>query len=217
MHVRHGVHRGRGATQRRRHRGDAGRALERHQLDDPAHPQPDRCAIRVASQVPGGDLVHVRDGVHRGRELHHTTAGDWVTLAERWNGTSWTIQPTPIPPDAYCRRAIWRGSRARPPRRAPPSGTTSTAIRPVDAGRALERHQLDDPAHPQCPGGASAATWRGSRARPPRRAPPSATTNLDDLARRYGRTGHMATIEVNGAVLSLQGARQRAAAPAGAA
>ena len=52
-------------------------------------------------QPPDGDLVHVRDGVHRGRVLRATATPDRVTLAERWNGTSWTIQPTPSPPGAH--------------------------------------------------------------------------------------------------------------------
>ena len=39
-------------------------------------------------------VVRVGERVHRRRRLRHS-ATSHVTLAERWNGTSWTIQPTP--------------------------------------------------------------------------------------------------------------------------
>ena len=49
--------------------------------------------------------------------------GKLVTLAERWNGTDWTVQSTPNPTGA--RGSHLQGSRARPPRHAPPSGATT--------------------------------------------------------------------------------------------
>ena len=54
------------------------------------------------------------------------SASATLTLSERWNGAAWKIQPTPNPADARITAAC-RGSHARPPRPAPPSGTTSIA------------------------------------------------------------------------------------------
>ena len=54
------------STHHGRRYGGAGRALERHQLEDPAHPQPERHAVQPP---PDRSLVHVRDGVHSGRVL----------------------------------------------------------------------------------------------------------------------------------------------------
>ena len=69
---------------------DVGGALERHQLGDPAHPQPrDRQPLRR--------VVHRAHRLHR-RRLDSYSSGAAVTLAERWNGSSWRIQPTPNPP-----------------------------------------------------------------------------------------------------------------------
>ena len=97
MHVRHGLHRRRELPQQRRQPGDAGRALERHRLDDPVHPQPDRRAVEPS----------VLQGVSCTSATACTAVGDYVnrdgtqvTLAERWNGTSWTIQSTPNPTGA---------------------------------------------------------------------------------------------------------------------
>ena len=121
VHLRHGVHRRRELHQLVGTTGtsvDAGRALERHRLDDPAHPQP---AGRATAILAGVSCTSATACTAVGN--YRNSAGKLVTLAERWNGTSWTIQPTPNPTGAPA-AASCRGSRARPPRRAPPSGTT---------------------------------------------------------------------------------------------
>ncbi len=51
-------------------------------------------------KLPAGGLVHDRHCLHSGRELLQQRRGKQVTLAERWNGTSWKIQTTANPAGA---------------------------------------------------------------------------------------------------------------------
>ena len=92
MHVGHGLHRRRLLPQQRRQAGDAGRALERHRLDRPVHPQSDRGA---GSRLQGVSCTSATACTAVGS--YYNSAGERVTLAERWNGTGWKIQSTPNP------------------------------------------------------------------------------------------------------------------------
>ena len=69
-----------------------------------------------------------------------------VMLAERWNGTKWSIEPTPSPTGvSYSElNGVSCTSGERLYRRR-----YCTRPTPGAAGRALERHQLVDPAYPQ--------------------------------------------------------------------
>ena len=120
-----GMHRRRILHQQRRHLRDARGALERHELDDPADPQPDRGDVQRAQRgvVPVGVEPAPPSGTTP------TAPAPGVTLAERWNGTSWAIQPTPNPTGAKSSGLMACRARRRPP--APPSGTTSTAPAPM--------------------------------------------------------------------------------------
>ena len=82
----HGGHRLQ--SRRTRQRRDAGRELERHQLDDPAHPQPPGPAT---SSLSGVSCSTATACTAVGSST--TASGPQIALAEQWNGTSWT--PTP--------------------------------------------------------------------------------------------------------------------------
>ena len=85
------VHRRRLLHQQRGHRGDVGGALERDQLGDPdATPNP---AGRQSSGLLGVSCTTASACTAVG--YYENSAGTLVTLAERWNGTSWAIQATP--------------------------------------------------------------------------------------------------------------------------
>jgi hypothetical protein len=82
------LHRGRRGAEQLRVLCDAGRAMERQQLGHPVEPQPHRSA-----------------GQHSDRRVlpvDHTqnSSGAYQPLAERWNGSSWAIQPIPNPTGA---------------------------------------------------------------------------------------------------------------------
>src|SRR5262249_58144572 len=71
----------------------AGRAVGRREVAHPAHAEPPGrrmvpalrvVHLAVACTAVGGRLVPTRTGP--------------ATLAERWNGHTWSIQPTPNPP-----------------------------------------------------------------------------------------------------------------------
>ena len=72
-----------------------------------------------------------------------------MTLAERWNGTSWTIQSTPNPTGALECSYLQGVSCTSATACTAVGSYANSAGNTGDAGRALERHQLDDPAHPQ--------------------------------------------------------------------
>ena len=139
VHVRDGVHGSRLLPQQRWRPGDAGRALERHRLDDPVHPQPAR---RARGKPPAG--VSCTSATACTAVGYDASVGTTVTLAERWNGTSWKIQSTPNPTGAppylpagdlvHVRHGVHSGRKLLQHRR-----------QTGDAGRALERHRLDDP------------------------------------------------------------------------
>ena len=86
------VHGGRHLRQGLRHRGQPGRAVEWHLLAHPAHPQP----LRDSGQWPVRRRLQFILGLHGSRGQHHHR-GRARAVAERWNGTRWTIQPTPNP------------------------------------------------------------------------------------------------------------------------
>ena len=77
-----------------------------------------------------------------------TTTTNKVTLAERWNGRTWKVQPTPIPPDAYQQSYLEGISCTAATKCTAVGHYVDGSIAPPDAGRPLERHQLGDPAHP---------------------------------------------------------------------
>ena len=73
----------------------AGRVVEWLHLDDPVHsPTVQRRRI----QRPERCVVQVGHRLHRSRE--HGPRGKLLTLAESWNGTTWTIQSSPNPAGA---------------------------------------------------------------------------------------------------------------------
>ena len=79
-----------------------------------------------------------------------TGSDDFVTLAEVWNGTAWSIESTPNPAGSTDSALLGRG--ARPPRRAPPSGTTRT-VRATTCRRprhGTARRDLPNHPHPCC-------------------------------------------------------------------
>ena len=85
MRVSDGVHR-RGLRQQ----GSAGRALERPPVDRHPRSQPGRPPV-----VRG--LLHVSHGVHGRRAPRRPGLDAELTLVIRWNGISWSRQPTPNP------------------------------------------------------------------------------------------------------------------------
>jgi len=72
---------------------DAGGAVERLRMVDLADPQP----RRREQQRPDGRFVRSADRLHRCRRLLPDLRAVTLALVERWEGTSWSIQPTPNP------------------------------------------------------------------------------------------------------------------------
>ena len=70
--------------------------MERDCLDRAENPQPHG----QRPQLPERAGVHFDQRLHRRRELQNTS-DTYVTLAEKWNGTAWTVQKTPNPVGAY--------------------------------------------------------------------------------------------------------------------
>lgn len=64
-------------------------------MADPAHPESLGSAVCVLER----HWMLVRVGVLR-RGAYVTSSGDFVTMAERWNGSAWSTQPTPNPAGA---------------------------------------------------------------------------------------------------------------------
>ena len=79
-------------------------------------------------------------------------SGIGVNLAEQWNGTSWRILPTPNPSGTAVNGLFGVACSSSSACMAVGASTTTAGHRP-GSGRAVERHQVDHPAHPQPPAG----------------------------------------------------------------
>ena len=123
---------------------DARRGVERHQLGDSGHHQ----SAGTGEPQPLRRVLPDEHRLHRGRQLHKhlRQAGD---PGQAWNGTSWARQSAPTRN---------RCDGRLPVRRVLATATACTATRTTRsrrrqptlrtrAGGAMERHQLDDPAH----------------------------------------------------------------------
>ena len=121
VHVRHGVHRRRALRQQLRQTVTLAERWDGTAWTIQPTPEP---AGRRISTWRGVSCTSATACTAVG--YYRNSAGIQVTLAERWNGTAWTIQSTPNPTGAH-EQPVWRESRARRRRRAPPSGATATA------------------------------------------------------------------------------------------
>ena len=75
------------------------------------------------------------------------TSGSGAALVEHWDGSAWTVEPTPAnPPGSYV-SILEAVSCTSPTNCTAVGGSYASIADGADAGRALERQQLDDPAH----------------------------------------------------------------------
>ena len=126
-----GVHCRRERHQSRRHHRAARGTLERHPLGDPADPRPAAANGRVVSYLGSVSCASTRACAavgYSGNSLGTTG----VTLAERWNGTSWAIERTPHPAGATV--GFLSGVSCVSPRSCTAVGFF---VNRVDGGRAL--------------------------------------------------------------------------------
>ena len=107
--------------------------LERHDVVDRRQPEPGRRRPTASSRAW---RARARTILLRGRQLRHRSIVT-NTLIEHWDGTTWTVVPSPNPAELDVNELS--GDRARARRSAPRSG-----IGPRHAGRALERYDLVD-------------------------------------------------------------------------
>ena len=113
------VHRRRLRPHEREQCPDVGGGVEWVEVGDPAVPEPDgldpgllygvSCVSASACTAVGG---------------YDNSAQTPVTLVEAWNGSKWTIRPSPSPTGAQ--RSVLYGVRARQRAHAPPSATMVT-------------------------------------------------------------------------------------------
>ena len=116
-------------------------------------------------------FVHLGHGVHRGRVLHRTARATRSRWPSAGTAPSWAIQPVPLPSGA--RTQFLLGVSCTSATACTAVGTYPLGAGTIDAGRALERHELDGPVDPEA---AVEAAWRGCPALRPRRAPRSGGT-----------------------------------------
>ena len=107
----------------------------RHQLDDP---DARKARIGYDSVLSGVDCPTAINCIAVGYDYYNQGPQD-AALAEQWDGSSWTIQPTATPSGGYVRQALERFMR---------DGNLLHGggdIRPLrSTGRTMERQHLDD-------------------------------------------------------------------------
>ncbi len=125
---------------------DPGRAMERHLVDAAGHAEPSGASISELNGVACAATVCTAVG--------DAVSPNAVSLAEQWNGTAWTIQPTPTPPPpggATSEGVLPDGVSCTAPDACTAVGSYNS-LDPLVAssiGRPMERDRVGHPADPE--------------------------------------------------------------------